>query len=80
MATDTDAIVRRAMAQALTSLLPLLPNLDKFQAVSTCIHSGLLPWIVLGLTAPINCFAFDHPTVPHDWLPSCIRYGFQCTM
>lgn len=35
MATDSDAIVRRAMAQALAHLLPLLPDLHKFQAVST---------------------------------------------
>ncbi|KAL3158276.1 hypothetical protein ABBQ38_010522 [Trebouxia sp. C0009 RCD-2024] len=33
MATDSDAIVRRATAQALAHLLPLLPDLHKFQAV-----------------------------------------------
>ena len=37
MATDSDAIVRRAMAEALAHLLPLLPDLHKFQAVSTCL-------------------------------------------
>lgn len=34
MATDADGIVRRAVVQSLTQLLPLLPDLDKFQAVS----------------------------------------------
>ena len=37
MATDSDAIVRRAMAEALAHLLPLLPDLHKFQAVSACL-------------------------------------------
>jgi len=34
MSTDADAIVRRAVVHSLTHLLPLLPDLDKFQAVS----------------------------------------------
>jgi hypothetical protein len=36
MSTDADAIVRRAVVHSLTHLLPLLPDLDKFQAVSFC--------------------------------------------
>ena len=34
MATDSDALVRQAVVHSLTHLLPLLLNLDKFQAVS----------------------------------------------
>ena len=35
MATDSHAIVRQATARALAHLLPLLPDLHKFQAVNT---------------------------------------------
>ncbi|DBB17843.1 hypothetical protein WJX82_008236 [Trebouxia sp. C0006] len=37
MSTDTDAIVRRAVVHSLTHLLPLLPDLDKFQAVQNLL-------------------------------------------
>ncbi len=36
MSTDADAIVRRAVVHSLTHLLPLLPDLEKLQAVSFC--------------------------------------------
>ena len=35
MATDADALVRKAVVVNLTHLLPLLPDLEKFQPVST---------------------------------------------
>ena len=41
MATDADAIVRRAVVHSLTHLLPLLPDLDKFQAVSICCFDNV---------------------------------------
>lgn len=37
MSTDADAIVRRAVVHSLTHLLPLLPDLDKFQAVQNLL-------------------------------------------
>lgn len=41
MSTDADAIVRRAVVHSLTHLLPLLPDLDKFQAVSICCFDSV---------------------------------------
>lgn len=41
MSTDADAIVRRAVVHSLTHLLPLLPDLDKFQAVSICCFDNV---------------------------------------
>ena len=45
MATDSDAIVRRAMAEALAHMLPLLPDLHKYQAVSTCLITVDIPLV-----------------------------------
>lgn len=42
MATDSDAVVRRAIVHSLTHLLPLLPDLDKFSVVSTVVPKPLL--------------------------------------
>ena len=45
MATDADALVRKAVVVNLTHLLPLLPDLEKFQPVSTCCsQSSQIVW------------------------------------
>lgn len=71
MATDSDAIVRRATAQALAHLLPLLPDLHKFQAVSTAMASRLCFIITHQLhSTSITYFSWNATPLARDLLAS----------
>ena len=76
MSTDADAIVRRAVVHSLTHLLPLLPDLDKFQAVSFCCFDNVdaRPRLVVSLDrsafvcASLRfCFVCMHSAKLQQW-------------